>query len=98
VVNRTPTGGEIAMAGFMRNADDSAVQYMNSQCPNGYDVVEEGEAVVGQETKAETTSSKTIDGRPSTETTSSTTDKREWRIRYQCKGKTSSVQQVLVRF
>lgn len=85
VVRRTPNGGEVALQGTPGKAHEAADQYMASQCPGGYDIVEEGEAVIGSETQAQTTRDKNVWGRPVQRTTESTTEKSEWRIKYQCK-------------
>jgi hypothetical protein len=94
VVKKMPDGGIVALQGDQGGARQKAEDYMHGQCPGGYDVVEEGEAVVGQESTART--SKTIIG-PVTSGTSQ--DVREWRITYKCKGAAqASTQTVYVAF
>lgn len=90
VVSITPTGGEVALQGDQDKARDKAEEYMASRCgPAGYDVLSEQEAVVGQ---VATSSGPTygVGGRRSgvsfTTMQTSTNDKREWRITYQCRG------------
>ncbi len=81
VVKKTGTGGVVALQGPQESAHQAANQYMASQCPSGVDILEEGEAVIGADTAATT--------RPGffgSNTSASTTEKREWRITYQCKG------------
>ncbi len=107
VVRRTPNGGEVALQGTPGKAHEAADQYMASQCPSGYDIVEEGEAVIGSETQAQTTRDKNVWGRPVQRTTESTTDKSEWRIKYQCKAASANgvasrpqgeIKELVVRF
>lgn len=95
VVKKTPDGGIVALQGAQDGAREKAEQYMSGQCPGGYDVVEEGEAVSGSETTAET--HKTFLG-PVTE--AKTKDTHEWRITYKCKGaaKSAAAETVIVRF
>jgi hypothetical protein len=81
VVKITPNGGEVALQGSPDGAREKAAEYMSSRCPQGYDIVEEGEAVVGQDLQARTGT-----GLFGPTTYGSTSDRREWRIRYQCKG------------
>ncbi len=107
VVRRTPNGGEVALQGTPEKAHEAADGYMASQCPNGYDIVEEGEAVIGSETHAQTTQGRNSWGRPTERTNQSTVDKSEWRIKYQCKDTTANgvasrphgeVKELVVRF
>jgi hypothetical protein len=85
VVKKTQNGGEVALEGVQSQAREKAEQYMASQCPTGYDIVEEGEAVVGSESTSETTGARTIFGQPAARTTTSSNDKREWRIQFKCR-------------
>lgn len=93
VVQRTPVGGEVALVGMPEGAREKADVYMREHCPMGYDIVEEHEAVVGQDTTTQANSvtgrGRTIFGAPIAQTntiqSSSTTDRREWRILYQCR-------------
>jgi hypothetical protein len=80
VVHRTSGGGIVALKGPQEGAREKAEAYMNSQCGRGFEIVEEGEAVVGQETTATTRG--TFIGPV---TTATSTDTREWRITYKCK-------------
>lgn len=101
VVQRTPAGGVVALVGDREGATEKAQEYMRSQCPKGFDVVEEGEAVVGQDIQTESRESRGFLG-PQTSTRGSTTDKREWRIKYACKGeggaKQGSIRELVVRY
>jgi hypothetical protein len=87
VVKTVPNAGEVALVGPQEEAHQKAEGYIAGRCPSGFDILEEGEAVVGQ-----TSSSHTRAYGPgrfaaaSEHTEASTTDKREWRIKYQCKG------------
>jgi len=86
VVKKTQSGGEVALVGPQESAREKADEYMRSQCPTGFDIVEEGEAVVGSTTTARTTDNgKNIFGQKTATTSADSTDKREWRIKYQCK-------------
>jgi hypothetical protein len=85
VVKRTPVGGEIALVGVREEAQAKANEYMARQCPSGYEVVEEGEAVVGQETTTTTTKGRGLFGDKQLQSNSTSVDKREWRVKYQCK-------------
>jgi hypothetical protein len=92
-VKRTPSGGELALIHQSPDAQAQAMQTMQMRCTQGYDVLEEGETVVGQTTNTsgqeQTSRGTTFFGAPATRTsgnsTSTTTDQREWRIKYQCK-------------
>jgi hypothetical protein len=107
VVHRTPAGGEVALEGSEEKAREAANEYMASQCPYGFDVIEEGEAVVGSETTASTRKEKVF-GVPVSSTRSQTTDKREWRLKYQCRGtnatavgdstKQGAIQELVIRY
>lgn len=94
-VKRTPTGGEIAIRGRTSGTEKEASDLMNARCPGGYDILEEGEVVVGQQTitqsQGQGTVTQTRSGRITTvntynQGTSSTQNTTEWRILYQCKG------------
>jgi hypothetical protein len=102
VVKKTPEGGVVALAGSRDEAHSLAEGYMKSQCPGGFDVVEEGEAVIGEDSKSATKPSLFTIGQ---NTATSTTQKTEWRINYKCKGaaggdekKTSGIRSFVVRY
>lgn len=86
VVKKTQTGGEVALLGSREGAQEKANEYMARQCPGGYDVLEEGEAVVGQNATTTTRPTRGLFGGKQLQSDSSTEDKREWRVKYQCKG------------
>lgn len=86
VVKTVPSAGEVALEGPQQEAREKAEGYMAGRCPSGYDITEEGEAVIGQNSSSQTRQGSTFVVIPTTNTTTTTTDKREWRIKYQCKG------------
>ncbi|HEU4410761.1 MAG TPA: hypothetical protein VFS43_36250 [Polyangiaceae bacterium] len=81
VVRRAPAAGELALAGDPDEAREQAEDYMRRQCPEGYDVLDEGEAVVGSRSTAYAPGY----GRRSGFVNVTTSDIAEWRIRYRCK-------------
>ena len=85
VVKTVPSAGELALEGPQQEARTKAEGYMANRCPGGYDITEEGEAVIGQNSSSQSRKG-TFVIVPTTETNTTTTDKREWRIKYQCKG------------
>ena len=101
VVQRTPNGGTVALHGPEDGAREKADEYMRAQCSMsgfaGYEIVEEGEAVVGSETTSRT-QMETI----GPVTTARTSDTREWRIAYRCattnSARVGEVQSVRVLF
>jgi hypothetical protein len=93
VVKLTEVGGEIALFGDRVDAMEKAVRTMTAHCgPEGYKVVEQGEAVVGQvATTQERGGEDTVrlNRQASVTTTSKTTtstvqDKTEWRVTFAC--------------
>ncbi len=89
VVRVTPSGGVLALQGDQTKARQKAEDYMASRCTNGYDILEEGEAVVGQTTSGSANtygSGGRRYGSSFTTMSSSSQDVREWRVTYQCKG------------
>lgn len=91
VVKKTPDGGIVALQGAQDGAREKADEYMRSQCNGEYEVVEEGEAVIGSETTMRRHN--TILG-PAT--TAQSTDRAEWRITYKCKGAKNATARTLV--
>lgn len=85
VVKKVPSAGELALVGPQEEARQKAEGYMKDQCPQGFDILEEGEAVIGQNSTSQTNVQRGWLG-PQANSSSSTEDKREWRIKYQCKG------------
>ena len=89
VVRETKTGGEIALEGMRDEAQKKADAVMTAKCPSGFDIDEQGEAVVGSTTNSDTSRGRSSGfsfGRPSTNTQSTSRDATEWRIKYHCKG------------
>lgn len=91
VVKTSKTGGEMALIGVRDLARQKAEAEMARTCgANNFEVLEEGEAVVGQveHSQGNAQNTRTIFGRPavSTSSTSETTQKTEWRLKYSCKG------------
>jgi hypothetical protein len=81
VVEKTSGAGVVAIASAQDQAREQAETYMKSQCPTGYDVQKEAEAVIGETTKGK----QQAGWLGSTNTSSTTTQKTEWRIEYKCK-------------
>jgi len=92
VVRASKAGGEIALIGDREGAMDKARDEMARVCggPNAYEVVEEGEAVVGEvtDTRGSASQGTGVFGQPTTygSAHSETTQKTEWRVKYACKG------------
>jgi len=96
VIQRNQSGGVIELNGDRGKAMEQAHQEMAAHCgPNNYQIVQEGEEVVGTETVVrEDTASDTRTSRrgrrSSTDTTTvatqSTRDATAWRVHYQCGG------------
>lgn len=85
-------GGIIAVPQGMdggANARREAENYMRQNCPGSYDIVEEGEVVVGQQGSQRTDSHKDRDifnrKISSSQTQSQSVDITEWRMTYKCK-------------
>jgi hypothetical protein len=95
VVRAGRHGGEIALVGDRAKALELARGEMARTCggPDRYEVVEEGEAVVGtvssQREESTTQRGQTFFGRPAVRTstvgTVDTHQKTEWRLHYECK-------------
>lgn len=92
-VKKTGTGGEFALHNpDSEEARAAASKYMSQQCPKGYGVLEEGEVVVGTQTsttshgnQGQNRSGFTFGTKSYSErSTTSTTEQREWRVKFQC--------------
>jgi hypothetical protein len=83
VVEKTTGGGVVALPSAQDMGREKAEQYMKSQCPTGYDVQKEAEAVIGSDT-TQGTQKASFFSAPTAATT--TTQKTEWRIEFKCKG------------
>ena len=92
VVHASKAGGEIALIGDREQAMEKARLEMANTCggPQTYDIVEEGETVIGTHTteSQQTEAGHSWTGAPATRTTGSqdTVQKTEWRVKYACKG------------
>ncbi|HEY4182296.1 MAG TPA: hypothetical protein VGM90_35935 [Kofleriaceae bacterium] len=96
VLSRNQSGGVIELQGDRGKAMEQANQEMSAHCgPNNYQIVQEGEEVVGQDTVVQedtaTDSRQSRSGRrnstdSSTTQTSQTRNATAWRVHYQCNG------------
>jgi hypothetical protein len=96
VISRNQSGGVIELQGDRGKAMEQANQEMSAHCgPNNYQIVQEGEEVVGQDTVVQedsnTNNRESRSGRhsstdSSTTQTSSTRNATAWRVHYQCNG------------
>jgi hypothetical protein len=92
VVKASKSGGVIALIGDREGAMEKAREEMARTCggPDRYEIVEEGEAVIGTVSHEEgtQTASQNIFGQPTVRSsgTTETTQKTEWRVTYSCKG------------
>lgn len=95
-VKRTQTGGEIAIRGRTSGTEKEAADLMTARCNGAYDILEEGEVVVGQQTVTNSQGQGTVVQHQNrnnhvtqvntySQGTSSTQNTTEWRIIYQCK-------------
>jgi predicted component of type VI protein secretion system len=91
VVKKMPDGGVVALQGAQDGAREKADEYMRSQCNGAYEVLEEGEAVIGSDTTVR--QQQTFLG-PAT--TARSTDRSEWRITYKCKGTKNATARTLI--
>jgi hypothetical protein len=91
VVKVTRDGGEIALLGDREGAMEKARAEMAAQCggPDSYEIVEQGEVVVGQVTQSREQQNVKRGRRGSftgfSSGTSTTTDQTEWRVLFECK-------------
>lgn len=95
VVQQTNRGGVVALRGPRDGAWEKAEEYMHGRCPSGFDVIEQGEAVVGQDTRVRTDTS-TAGNTQTSSSTAETRDVREWRVTYRCVDDVSAQARVLV--
>jgi len=81
VVKASKSGGEIALIGDREAAMEKARLEMANTCggPQNYDIMEEGETVVGTHTTASEQTTRTTGSQD-------TVQKTEWRVKYACKG------------
>lgn len=86
VVQRTQYGGVVALEGDRGKAMEGAHREMAAHCGQGnYQIVQEGEEVVGQVTEYGEATDYDRRGEV-THGASETTNKTEWRVHYQCGG------------
>jgi hypothetical protein len=84
MVKRDKGGGVLALKGDRDKAMEDAKRQMSSNCPNGYEIIGEEMAKVGEQTEgAEDTA---FEKKGASKSTSSVTqDVKEYRITYSCK-------------
>ncbi|WP_437769655.1 hypothetical protein WMF27_07210 [Sorangium sp. So ce281] len=90
VVRRTKVGGELAILGDREVAMQKASQTMATTCggPESYEIVEEGETVVGEESVSESNERREKDffgPKKRKQESTHTVQKTEWRVKYECK-------------
>jgi hypothetical protein len=84
MVKRNRDGGILALKGDRDKAMEDAKGQMSSNCPDGYDIVGEEMAKVGEATESDEDVS--VDKKKASKSGSSvTTDVTEYRITYECK-------------
>lgn len=87
VVQRTTYGGIVALEGDRGKAMEGAHREMANHCgPGNYQIVQEGEEVVGSNTASSDETYATHDGTVVNQGGSSTRQAVEWRVHYQCGG------------
>jgi hypothetical protein len=84
MVKRDKVGGVLALKGDRDKAMEDAKAQMSAHCPNGYEIVGEEMAKVGEATEAQGDTEGTKKG-TSTKASSVTSDVTEYRITYACK-------------
>jgi hypothetical protein len=84
VVQRSQTGGVIALEGNRQKALEQAQQMMAEHCRGPYTVVEEGEHVVGSVREGGEETFVAEDGTLVTHQGETTRDATEWRLTYVC--------------
>ncbi|MBI4511114.1 MAG: hypothetical protein HY698_15895 [Deltaproteobacteria bacterium] len=83
-VQRSQTGGTIAITGVYDKSMDLARKQMEQHCQGPYTVLEEGEVIVGEETHASAETKQQKSGAVTTNAGTTTTQKTEWRVTYAC--------------
>lgn len=99
VVHDTRTGGTVALRGPRDDAREKADLLMRDKCPSGFSIVEQGEVPYGESSWSSTSfngSGRHSLGSAFTQT--STTQKTEWQIVFQCNGAQASAAPYVVRF
>jgi hypothetical protein len=86
MVKRDKAGGVLALKGDRGKAMEDANAQMAANCPNGFEIVGEEMAKVGEVTEAHGDTDNKEKGKGSTTNASSVTSEvKEYRITYQCK-------------
>ncbi|WP_437487829.1 hypothetical protein WME75_07590 [Sorangium sp. So ce1014] len=90
VVRRAKAGGELAILGDREVAMQKANSTMATTCggPDRYEIVEEGETVVGEESVSESSERREKDffgPKKRKQENTSTVQTTEWRVKYECK-------------
>lgn len=90
VVRKTKVGGELAILGDREVAMQKASSTMATTCggPDSFEIVEEGEVVVGEESVSESSERREKDffgPKRKRQESTSTMQKTEWRVKYECK-------------
>jgi hypothetical protein len=87
VVQRTQTGGTVALQGDRNKAMEDARQQMDGHCgPNNYQILSEGEVPIGTDTGQRNDTVANNDGSVTQTGGTSTRTATEWRVSYQCGG------------
>lgn len=84
MVKRDKAGGVLALKGDRDKAMEDAKHQMSANCPNGFEIVGEEMAKVGEETEGQEDTDFKKKG-ASKSTSSVTQDVKEYRITYSCK-------------
>ena len=84
VVHRDLQGGTLALHGHERKAYEKAHEKMAYHCNGPYQIVEEGQVVVGEETVHVDETYEDEDGTIVHEGATQTRDVTEWRVTYEC--------------
>jgi hypothetical protein len=84
LISRDQTGGVIALDGDRGKAMEQASQMMTANCNGPYNIVSEGEQVIGTDTSQEQQTYVTKDGRMINSGDKSTRNATEWRVKYAC--------------
>lgn len=98
IVHDTRTGGTVALRGPNDGAHEKAEALMKRKCPTGYSIVEQGEVPYGESSWSSSSydSGRRRGGSAFTQT--STTQKTEWQIVFQCRGAQAAAAPYVVRF
>ena len=86
VVSQTQTGGVIRLQGDRGKAMEEARGIMGQHCGGQYEIVKQGETVIGSDTVRSDETYATEEGSVVNEGGTSTRQATEWRVTYQCAG------------